>query len=259
MTHQHAHANHLKTEWTEAKEKIEALNHRTGALEVELAQEQSAKEQLHSELTETHEQLGKAQAQVDQQASELKDLQEQLTHQQTHSQWLETEWDAAKAKVDELNHSSHHWWTVADQQASELKAVYASRSWQITWPLRKLLDAIKWTFKMPIFLVMWIGRLPARLASWIVAKAMAFAIKRDNLRLTLLGQVNKYPRLKARLYALGQERGLFNQYAAPFERTNQLQQDQADHTVNLEHLSPRAGKIYHDLKKAIEQRHKENG
>jgi O-antigen chain-terminating methyltransferase len=62
---QQAHSQWLQNEWDTAKEKIETLSHRTGALEVELAQEQSAKEQLHSELTQTHEQLGKAQAQAE--------------------------------------------------------------------------------------------------------------------------------------------------------------------------------------------------
>ena len=140
---QHAHDQWLETEWTAAKEKIEALSHRTGALEVELAQEQSAKEQLHSELAQTHEQLGKAQAQVDQRANELKDLQEQLTRQHAHDQWLETEWTAAKEKIDELHQSNHNWWTAADQSNQTLQAVYASWSWRITWPLRKLLDVIK--------------------------------------------------------------------------------------------------------------------
>ena len=176
LTHQHAHNQWLETEWTAAKEKIEALSHRTGALEVELAQEQSAKEQLHSELAQTHEQLGQAQAQ-------------------------------------------------ADQSNQELKAVYASWSWRITWPLRKLLDVIKWTFKMPVSLVMWVVRLPERVAYWIVAKAMAFAIKRDTLRLKLLERVNKYPRLKARLNTIGQEEGVLPQDTVPVEGTNQQLQD----------------------------------
>ena len=71
--------------------------------------------------------------------------------------------------------------------------------------------------------------LPKRVTCWIVAKAMAFAIKRDTLRLKLLGQVNKYPRLKARLYTLGQEEGVFSQYTAPFEGTNQ----QLQHLNNI--------------------------
>lgn len=232
-----------------------AIHHLRSAHKQAEARAQEAVEQ--AEQAERH--ASKAQVQADQQASELKALQEQLTHQHAHSQWLQTEWDAAKTKVDELNHSSHHWWTVADQQASELKAVYASWSWQISWPLRKLLDVIKWTFKMPVSLVMWVVRLPGRVACRIVVKAMAFAIKRDTLRLKLLERVNKYPRLKARLYTLGQERGLFHQPAAPFERTKQPLQSQADYTANLDHLSLRARKVYHDLKKAIEQRQKENG
>jgi len=148
--------------------------------------------------------------------------------------------DRIEAKTAEAEHRA------AEVQIT-LNAVYASFSWRVTWPFRKLLDVIQWTFRKPVFFV-----------SWIAAKAMAFAIKRDPLRLKLLGQVNKYPRLKARLYTFGQERGLFSQSLVPLERTKQELQQQADHAVNLDILTPRGRKIYHDLKKAIEQRQKGN-
>jgi hypothetical protein len=86
---------------------------------------------------------------------------------------------------------------------------------------------------------------------------MVFAIKKDPLRLALLRQIDKYPHLKARLYKLGQERGLFNYSIMPLERTSQQMQWQADHAVNLDLFTPRARKIYFDLQTAIEQRQKE--
>ena len=57
---------------------------------------------------------------------------------QAHAEWLQSEWDAAKAKVDELNQSSHHWRTVADQHNQELQWVYGSLSWRLTALLRKV-------------------------------------------------------------------------------------------------------------------------
>jgi len=70
----------------------------------------------------------------------------------------------AKARIDELNLSSHHWFTVAQAQAQqmdelkqsshhwktateqlhrELQSIYASKSWQITSPLRKVMLTVK--------------------------------------------------------------------------------------------------------------------
>lgn len=46
------------------------------------------------------------------------------------------------AKIDELNHSAHHWWTVTDGLNQELQSVYASKSWKITRPLRLVLKAV---------------------------------------------------------------------------------------------------------------------
>ncbi len=146
----------------------------------------------------------------------------------------------------------------AAQADISLQAVYASWSWRITWPLRKLLDVAKMICRLPVSLVRWVMRLPARFASWMVVKAMAFAIQRDPLRLRLLGQVNKYPRLKARLMKLGQEKGLIDQPLLSFEGTDRNAHTQDNEGTDFDLLSPRAKTIYHDFKKALEQGRKEN-
>lgn len=46
-------------------------------------------------------------------------------------------------QMDELKQSSHHWKTVAEQFNQELQSIYASKSWQITSPLRKVMLAVK--------------------------------------------------------------------------------------------------------------------
>jgi hypothetical protein len=63
--------------------------------------------------------------------------------ERARSQWLENEWNAAKAKIDELNHSSHHWWTVASGLDNELQRMHASRSIRVTRPLRVLAAGVK--------------------------------------------------------------------------------------------------------------------
>jgi FkbM family methyltransferase len=174
------------------------------------------------------------------------------------AQRLEAELAEARNQITQLHESNHQWWSIADQQSNTLKAVYASWSWRITWPLRKLLDVTKWLCRIPVVPIRWVARLPARFVSWMVVKAMAFAIKRDPLRLRLLAQVNKYPRLKNRLIMLGQTKGLFNQYPNSMNGKGQGLQEYTANTGNLDQLSPRARTIYFELKKAIAQRQREN-
>ncbi len=47
-------------------------------------------------------------------------------------------WEVANKKINELNESSHHWRLESERLKNELKAVYRSKSWRITAPLRKI-------------------------------------------------------------------------------------------------------------------------
>ena len=117
-----AHVQWVQNERDAAKQRVEELSQRTGRLEGELELERQRIVQLGADLKAAREHEGQLQAQAE---------------------WLQNEWDAAKAKIDELNQSSHHWWTVAEQRwtvaeqlKQELQGVYASKSWRVTVPLR---------------------------------------------------------------------------------------------------------------------------
>ena len=94
-----------------AKQRIEELSKSTGRLETELAAEQTKAINLSLEINAANE---------------------HNTQLQAHAQWLQNEWDAASAKVHELSHSSHHWWTVADQLSQEKQSIYSSKFWRIS-------------------------------------------------------------------------------------------------------------------------------
>ena len=180
---------------------------------------------------------------------QLKVIQEQLTELQNQTQSLQNEWDAAKAKVDELNKSSHHWRTVADQFNRELQSVYASKSRRITWPLRKLMQGFKWLFVLPIRITLWLVRLPKRSARWLLLKAMAYALKRPGLKVWAMARLRQYPNLEAKLRRLAQAAGLVA-----------VTRDEASvPTADLSSLTPSARRIYIELKAAIEACQKENG
>jgi len=131
-----------------------------------------------------------------------------LDKEQAHSRQLQNEWDAAKVKIDELNQSSHHWWTVADGLSQELQSVYNSRSWLVTWPLRKLKLFFKGLLALPIRITRWLVLLPKRSVRWLLVKAMAYALSRPGLKARAIGWLKSHPRLDARLRRLAHARGL---------------------------------------------------
>lgn len=81
---------------------------------------------------------------------------QRATDSEVKAQQAEAKAQQAEAKVDELNRSSHHWWTVAEGVNRELQSVYASKSWRITLPLRKTMLAAKWALVLPTRLMRYV-------------------------------------------------------------------------------------------------------
>jgi FkbM family methyltransferase len=175
-----AHAEWLQNEWDAAKQRVESLNYQSGTLATTLSVEREQKSRRESELIDARRQL------------------EQL---QSHGRWLQNEWDAAKAKVDELNHSSHHWWTVADGLNRELQAVYASRSWRLTAPLRKANFFIKELARMMKTRISTLTSLSRRSVRRVLLSAVAHVQSRPDRKAKVARLLARFPRLNARLRA----------------------------------------------------------
>ena len=196
-----------------------------------------------------------------------------------HSQWLQNEWDAAKIKIDELNHSSHHWWTVADGLSHELQSVYHSKLWRMTWPLRKLMQLTKWLLWLPVKIIValasaarwfvrgslaWLtlkpGSRPRRTVRLLLLHARNWVYARPLIKVKILSILHNFPKANAWLRRL--------HYANPIQvlqPTDGFNSDDrlveaANHGITVEHsipddaisqLTPRARQIYRQLKSAI--------
>ena len=203
----------LQNEQDIAKQRIEELSKSTGRLETELAAEQTKAINLSLELNAANE---------------------HNTQLQAHAQWLQNEWDAASAKVHELSHSSHHWWTVADQLSQEKQSIYSSKFWRISWPLRKFMQAAKWTMVLPVRTVRWTLRFPQRIAHRAG----------ESMRLGLIANRN-LTSITSHSSGTGSEPQKSAAVAVyPPNRTDE----------SIHNLSPQVARIYTDLKKAIEAR-----
>jgi len=240
----------------ETTEKVQTLQRQLSEASIHAAAQQARVEELTAQSCEKE------------QAIEVK--QSELEQLHAHSQWLQNEWDAAKAKIDELNHSSHHWWTVADGLNHELQSVYRSKSWRITWPLRKMMQLLKWLLWIPVRVVVGLVRLPKRAARYLLAKTIAFALQHEGVKHRVRRWLYRHPRLEAHLRAFARTRGLihgpmpFTQHRAGSEVGVRAQAVATPQDVNdsaevhlAETLTPRARQIYADLKAAIEKNKQE--
>jgi len=178
-----------------------------------------------------------------------------LTAERERALWLESEWNAAKATINELHQSNHRWWLSADGFNRELQAVYASRSWRLTKPLRRSFQSlrdlrhnVKQAVKPPLKLVL--------------AKAIHFVQGHPQIKERALAWVRKHPTLEIRLRRFALGNGLLGSYGMAYA-CGQEKKDNATHiqdsSAESAHLTPRALHIYADLKAAIESRQKESG
>lgn len=227
-----SYAQWLQNEWDAAKQRVEELSQNAGRLERDLELERQQSAQLRVELRAALERASQLESQsnrlqrewdlannhvaeLNQQVRKLEDdleserrqawqLDDELRLTRDHesqlqfrAETLQTECDAAKAKIDELNQSSHHWRTVAGQLGAELQNVYASKSWRVTTPLRVvnrwrrlLLQAVSSSIssvvRKPLAILRRLGLWSAS-RPWFRRRVEQFLVKRPRLRARIRG------------------------------------------------------------------------
>ena len=214
-------------------------------------EQKAAAEAVIKQLQQAVETLGK---QLVTQKSKLKQLIAEKNEQQeqahAHAQWLQNEWNAAKAKVDELNHSSHYWWLEVDRLNKELQTFFNSTSWRITWPLRAVVSMLRWLIMLPCRLLKWLLR---PLAVSVISQIL----RRPVWVMRLRGLKTRFPCLYAKTRSIAQARGLVGG-AMPGTVDSEIQKDVLnvssigdDSDSNLkgpfESLSSSAKGVYLDL------------
>ena len=145
------------------------------------------------------------------------------------------------------------------QTEKALNAIYASRSWRITAPLRWVGNVVRWFVRGSFA---WLTFAPMSRPRRVVRKACIhlklFVSARPHLKAFTLRWLSLFPALKERLKRVGSQS---QPDLHPFQQAAACVSP-AGVTVTIEgpeQLSPRARRIYNDLKAAIEQRRKEQG
>lgn len=126
---------------------------------------------------------------------ELAAEQKKFQQLEDHGKWLQSELDASKVKIDESNR--------------ELQSIYNSKSWRITWPLRKLTTILKHLVKIVVQLIGGLFRLPKRVARLLLTKIMRFVLRHPHLKQRATRWLYRHRKLEAKLRAFAHARGVF--------------------------------------------------
>jgi FkbM family methyltransferase len=248
---------------TEAK--ISAVRARAERLDHERNAATSRIDELAGEISTSREHISQLETALAQAGRDLDATRRELAQERERGQSLQQEWNVAKAKIDELNQHAHHWWTMADGLSKALQAVYSSRSWRITKPLRVIADLMRRLRAGIQSIPRNIMKGAKALLHPVLARTIRFALARPAVRGQALAWLAKYPRLKTHLRNFAVARGLLPAHvtdtkpsAAPalvaFEAGSiPTETATATSDVDLARMTASAQRIYMDLKVAVEK------
>ena len=149
----------------------------------------------------------------------------------------------AEAKAGQIEAKAEQADAKAEQLHTELHAVYASRSWRITAPLRWFIQQVRLLRQHGLFSR--IKPLMKKIARPFIRRAIAF--------------VDSRPGLRFRLVTLIRRLGLYGALKSIYFRFSKSYPLGDIKPITYQGLTPHARRIYRDLKAAIEERQKESG
>ena len=254
-----ARLREIESEHQATKKLLAQSEARTEEDETVIRKVQSENDQLRVQLNRATAKVGQLERKLGERDQELASISLELQWEHERNEWLQNEWDAAKAEIDELKHSSHQWWIVADGFNQELHAIYGSKFWRLTLPLRKVMEGLKSMLQFLAGLI----NVPKRAARWFLTKTIGFILRRNRLKRLARQYLYRHPQLEAHLRAFANRRGLMQQPRSFAQNTDQMV-DMGDNVVGWEDgsngsadpsiiLAPRARQIYQDLNAAVER------
>ena len=244
----------------------------------EKAAADAVKEQLYAELATIREEKAITDAVKEQLSQNIKittnqienlktentELNRKLQDKESSNDQLRNECKEAKEQIEKLLQTNQHWCSVTEQQNTELdlakvnlQALYASKSWRITWPLRKFLQFFKWSFSLPPQFALWLVGLQKRLTRWFLIKIRTFVRAHPKLQVQTQTWLDKHPQIRGKLFLLTQSKPtLVPLHAASITPT----EEQASNfeTAEFSSLTPSENRVYRNLKSAIENNFKES-
>ncbi len=195
----------------------------------------------------------------------IQDLRANERSMKCHAESLLNERDCLALKLEEME-TQHKRLEVLMQNLEmesklkdeELRAVYSSYSWLITIPMRNSKSAIRRLSDLPARTANWGMSFAKRATKWLVAKSVAFVLKRSAIKRLATATLRKHPNMKRKIRdlanSLSQMESVSKVVGAP-EKKN-LEGEYVSSERNLSELTPGAHRIHRELKAAIGQSQK---
>ncbi|MEO8565967.1 MAG: hypothetical protein ABI541_06250 [Betaproteobacteria bacterium] len=197
------------------REEIAAGQAALDAREKDLVQARDRSTGLAAELADIRlrmaamsEDLVEASARLDSQAAELASARQRTER-------LHHELRAAGSRLEEAGLETHRWWSMADDTSRHLQAIYASRSWKLTAPLREINAWRKRLAGSTGVGVATLGGMPRRAVRQLLLAAWAHARGRPERRARFVRLLAPFPRLYSRLRTFAFARAMVPAASAP--------------------------------------------
>ena len=224
--HTEAKANTIKTLVTQANERAAQANTRAEQAEASAAQANTRTEQA-----------GALAAQVNTRAEQA----------EASAAQANTRAEQAAASAAQANTCAEQAQAAAHHAAMRYQTIINSRTWRMTAPLRWVMDKVKWFVRgSAAWITLRPGSRPRRTARLALLHLRNWVLKRPRAKARVLRTLRHFPRLKLwlkRLHHTNPIQGV--QPTAP------LIAGDVPIEEPLKHLSPRARKIYADLRSAM--------
>lgn len=169
------------------------------ARDEELAEAVARVSALAAELTNTKLQLAALADDLSTARARLSSLEAETATARQRSERLHDELVVAGSRLEESGREVSRWWSVADATGRHLQAIYASRSWRLTAPLREVNAWRKRALGTAGIGAATLGSLPRHAVRRVLLAAWAHAQGRPERRARFVRLLAPFPRLYARL------------------------------------------------------------
>ena len=217
----HQHNEYVQTQ-------IKELNEHVIHLQQQAQAQHQHNEAVQGQLTVQHQYNEAIQMQLQQHAQVTQHEIEQLKQ-------------ALNQQLEQANANAHQWFLHAQGQEQIAQSVLQSKSWKITKPLRQGMHVLRHS-----------GQKSKSGIKKVLKRAMLLVLVRPTLRNKLNQQLQKYPRLYARLLRFAHNQGLVS---VPAMATHHYESGVSDQ-VELSNLGPRARYAHSQLLQSVEKKNK---
>jgi len=174
------------------RERLAAAQATLDARAKDLAEARDRSTALASDLAQTHTRIATLSADLESMAAELASARQRLER-------LHDELRAAGVRLADAQQETHRWWSVADDTGRHLNAIYSSRSWRLTKPLREINAWRKQVAGSAAVGVAALDSMPRRAVRGMLLAAWAHVRGRPERRARFVRLLAPFPRLYDRL------------------------------------------------------------